>query len=254
MFETSVVRVKAAAAERRAGLLSASIAFHTFAAAAIVVAGLHSVSFPTNMPAARDLWRPAALPPIPPPLGHPDGGGPKLQQPKPPEPRPAQPAQATAPTVVPDHVTPLPLQSTVPSTDATPLTGSEVGPGLVPGPVGSPDGVDKSIGDVPLSPNTAGPALYRPDGLEVKAPVVIHRVSPAYPRVAIAAKRGGFAIVECIIDTNGQIRDAQVLRSSFAAFNQPALDAVRQWRFLPGTLRGKPVDTIFDLTVTFTIQ
>jgi hypothetical protein len=29
---------------------------------------------------------------------------------------------------------------------------------------------------------------------------------------------------------------------------------VQQWQFAPGTLRGKPVDTIFDLTVTFTIS
>ena len=253
MFETSVVRVRTAAAERRVGLLSASIAFHTFAAAAIIVAGLQSISFPTNMPNQKDLWRPVAIPVIPPPLGNPNGGGPKPQQPKAAAPRPLQPTQMTAPRTVPDNVTTLPAQSTAATTDTNPIAGSGDGPGLVPGPVGVPDGVKDSIGDVPASPNTAGQTIYRV-GAEVKAPVVLHRVQPLYPRVAVAAKRGGFVIVECIIDKNGEIRDAQVLQSSFAAFNQPALDAVRQWRFLPGTMHDKPVDTIFDLTVTFTIQ
>ena len=32
-----------------------------------------------------------------------------------------------------------------------------------------------------------------------------------------------------------------------------ALDAVQQWQFAPGSLHGRAVDTIFDLTVTFTI-
>ena len=252
MFETSVVRARTVAAERRVGLFSASVAFHSFAAVAIIVASLRSVTFPTNMPAQKDMWRPVAVPTIPPPQGHPDGGGPKPQQPKP-APQPAQPAQMTAPRTVPGQVPTLPAPSTQASTDTNPSVAGD-GPGLVPGPVGVPDGVPDSIGEVPASPNTAEPALYRPDGLEVKAPVVIHRMQPLYPRVAIASKKSGFVIVECIIDTNGGIRDAQVLQSSFPGFNQPALDAVRQWRFLPGTMRGKPVDTIFDLTVTFTIQ
>jgi hypothetical protein len=28
---------------------------------------------------------------------------------------------------------------------------------------------------------------------------------------------------------------------------------VQQWQFKPGTLYGRPVDTIFDLTITFQI-
>ena len=252
MFETSVVRARTVAAERRVGLLSASIVFHSLAAVAIIFAGLRSVSFPTNMPTQKDMWRPAFIPAVPPPQGNPNGGGPKPQQPKPAVHPPAQPQQVTAPRTVPDQVPTVPTPATTASTDTGPITGSDPGPGLVPGPLGVPDGVKGSIGDVPAAAPTT--TLYRPDGLDVKAPVAIHRVQPLYPRVAIAGKKNGFVIVECVIDKSGEIRDANVIQSSFAAFNQPALDAVRQWRFLPGTMRGKPVDTIFDLTVTFTIQ
>lgn len=253
MFETSVVRARTVAGERRVGLLSASIAFHSLAAVAIIFAGLRSVTFPTNMPAQKDMWRPAFIPTVPPPQGNPNGGGPKPQQPKPAAQPPVRPQQQTAPNTVPDQVPTVPTPATTVSTDTGPITGSGDGPGLVPGPRGVPDGVPESVGELPATPSPAT-TLYRPDGLEVKEPVAIHRVQPLYPRVAIVSKRAGFVIVECVIDKSGEIRDAQVIQSSFAAFNQPALDAVRQWRFLPGTLRGKPVDTIFDLKVTFTIQ
>ena len=86
----------------------------------------------------------------------------------------------------------------------------------------------------------------------MKAPIVIHRVLPEYPRVAMIARKNGWVIVECIIDRSGHIRDQ--VGSSFAAFEQPALQAVQQWVFSPGTLRGAPVDTIFNLTVTFQLR
>ena len=89
---------------------------------------------------------------------------------------------------------------------------------------------------------------------EVKAPVVIRRVLPEYPRVAVLGRINGWVIVECIIDKTGHIRDAKVLKSSFAAFERPALDAVQEWVFSPGTLHGQAVDTIFDLTVTFQVR
>ena len=45
-----------------------------------------------------------------------------------------------------------------------------------------------------------------------------------------------------------------MVRSSFAAFEQPALDAIHQWQFAPGSLNGAPVNVQFDLTVTFQVR
>jgi len=88
---------------------------------------------------------------------------------------------------------------------------------------------------------------------DVKAPVVIRRVTPLYPKPAVAIHLNGYTIVECIIDKTGRVRDAKVLRSSSPLFNQSAVDAVLQWQFAPGSLHGTAVDTIFDLTVTFQV-
>ena len=60
-------------------------------------------------------------------------------------------------------------------------------------------------------------------------------------------------VVECIIDQTGHVRDARVVSSSSPLFNQSAIDAVLQWQFMPGTLHGRSIDTIFDLNVTFRV-
>ena len=125
------------------------------------------------------------------------------------------------------------------------------------GPLGVPWGSPVSVG---IDGPPAGAAEVEQTGPltagvgDVKAPIVLKRVSPPYPRPAVFAHLNGFVIVECIIDRTGAIRDAKVVRSSSGLFEQAALDAVQQWQFAPGTLHGKPVDTIFDLTVTFTIS
>jgi TonB family protein len=60
--------------------------------------------------------------------------------------------------------------------------------------------------------------------------------------------------LQCVIDKSGRIRDVHVVNSTFSAFEQPAIDAVQQWLFAPGTLKGEPVDTIFELTVKFLVK
>jgi protein TonB len=60
-------------------------------------------------------------------------------------------------------------------------------------------------------------------------------------------------ILEAIIDTNGQIRDARVLRS-IPLLDEAALDAVKQWQFAPTLLNNAPVPVIMTLSVHFSLQ
>jgi protein TonB len=80
---------------------------------------------------------------------------------------------------------------------------------------------------------------------------VLRRVEPLYPRAALTSRLSGVVVLGCIVDKEGRIRDAHVVRSTMAIFDQPALDALQQWRFTPGVFRGQPVDTWFELTVAF---
>ncbi len=117
-------------------------------------------------------------------------------------------------------------------------------------------------GDVTDSIQSAGAtpsarAMYAPGdpplrvGGDVKAPVVINRVEPIYTVMARKSRISGIVILEAIIDHTGVVKDAQVLKPLPYGLDQAALDAVKQWKFRPGTLNGQPVDVIFNLTVNF---
>jgi periplasmic protein TonB len=243
MFETSVVRARAQAAARRPLLLSISIGAHAAAIAGVIAASIATVKVPVSAP--RQITIPFL--PLPPKLG--DGG--QTQQRRQPATTPptvhhalTTPATVVAPTTVPNTVTP------VAATDTGPANDTAIGPPSTDGTPGVPWGNKDGVGEGPPVNVVTPPRIYTvAEG--IKPPVVIHRVTPPYPELARRMHLNGSALVECIIDQTGHVRDARVVSSSNAVFEQPALDAVRQWLFAPGTLNGQAVDVQFDLTVTF---
>ena len=245
MFETSVVRARVA--ERRFSLLSVSVVAHSLVIVAVLAASIASVSFPKAPPHEYTLFFQQAAPPPPP-------AAPRQVTPQPPQ---AHPAAGSTPVIphlatIPLDVTPSRIPLTIPSVQ--PPSGNP-GTAISNGPanggtsnVGDANSVgsDDSVGDTTPVPDT----VFHP-GAEVKPAVVIYRVEPAYPRAALVARMPGTVVLKCIIDKSGNVRDAEVVTSSFAAFNQPALDALQHWRFAPGSFRGKAVDTWFELTIRF---
>jgi TonB family protein len=89
-------------------------------------------------------------------------------------------------------------------------------------------------------------------GGDVQEPKLIRRVPPVYPQIAQAAKVTGVVIVELLVDVDGTVRNARILRS-LPLLDQAALDAVRQWQFTPTLLNGVPVQVIMTVTVNFTL-
>lgn len=252
MFETAVIHAQAQVAPRRVGMLSASIGIHTFAGAAILIASLHSLRFPINAPNQMSTF---TLPTFDLPLqkGDPNGGAKPKPQPVAQQKAPVNtPPRDTAPQTISDQT---PSQSA--AVDTTPGPAGDAGPGDTPGNgnlLGDPNGVEHGIPIAPAAPLPVQPEtkIYRAS--EVNPPVVITRVSPEYPRMAMMAHKSGFAVVECVIDSTGHIRDAHVVGSSWDVFEKPALDAVQQWVFKPGSLNGQSVNTLFELRVTFTLH
>jgi len=230
MFETAVVRGRVA--DRRFGFLSLSLAAHTAAVAAVIAASVASTRLPVEAP--KQMMRVYFS--TPPALGTPDGGHPR----PPAAMQPAAPVLHTAPTTIPSTIV-APAPESGPSTEVS------------SGPIGVPWGVkDSVIPDGPPAPPDAAGPLRISDG--VKSPIVLHRVEPLYPPLALQRRINGTVILQCIIDKSGHIRDVTVVHSTFGAFEQPAIDAVQQWLFAPGTLNGQAVDTIFELTVRFQVR
>jgi TonB family protein len=179
----------------------------------------------------------------------PDGGHKQATPPAPVKEKPAVNTANMAPNTIPEHTEPAAAATSTGDANATSSTGSDQ-------PQGVPWGVPHGVGfDGPQTTATVAPEPDVPLRVigEVRAPVVIRRVQPVYPKLAITARMNGTVIVECIIDKNGRVREAHVLSSTSSLFNQSALDAVQQWQFAPGSLHGQAIDTIFDLTVTFRV-
>jgi TonB family protein len=91
-------------------------------------------------------------------------------------------------------------------------------------------------------------------GGDVKAPIVVSRVEPAYSEEARKARVSGIVIVEAMIDKEGNVTDVNVLKPLPFGLDQAAIDAVKQWKFKPAMKDGQPVDVAFNLTVNFKLD
>ncbi len=103
----------------------------------------------------------------------------------------------------------------------------------------------------PPPPAPSGPMRV---GGAVKAPVATNRPEPMYTNPARNGRIEGTVVVEAIISKSGNVQDVRVLRGLPMGLSEAAEEAVKKWRFKPGTLNGEPVATIFTLTVTFKLD
>jgi TonB family protein len=75
----------------------------------------------------------------------------------------------------------------------------------------------------------------------VSASAFQQALARGYPPALRDAGESGRVMVRFMVDEEGRVRDARVLRTSDPAFNGPTLHAVAQLRFRPARLNGQPV-------------
>lgn len=83
--------------------------------------------------------------------------------------------------------------------------------------------------------------------------MLIRRVEPVYPPLAIQIHREGRVELRAIIATDGTIRSLEIV-SGDPIFYQSALEAVRQWHYKPTILNGQPVEIDTRITVIYTMS
>jgi protein TonB len=105
----------------------------------------------------------------------------------------------------------------------------------------------------------ARPPLVSPSGKppirvggSIAVPQKAKDVRPVYPELAKSVRVQGVVILEAIIDEQGRVADARILRS-IPLLDQAALDAVKQWEFTPTLLNGEPVPIIMTMTIQFSL-
>jgi TonB family protein len=82
---------------------------------------------------------------------------------------------------------------------------------------------------------------------------LLHRVEPVYPPSALAQKVEGTVTLYAVIDTDGTVRTLQSLDGP-SALIPSALAAVRQWRYSPSFLNGRPVQTERQIKIVFQLS
>jgi TonB family protein len=98
----------------------------------------------------------------------------------------------------------------------------------------------------------AGPVRDAPlrVGGSIRMPEKIYDAPAVYPETARQAGIRGVVILELTIGPEGTVTAAKVLRGQ-PLLDEAAVEAVKQWRFEPTLLNGKPVPVIFTATVSF---
>lgn len=76
-------------------------------------------------------------------------------------------------------------------------------------------------------------------------------VDPIYPEVALAQRIKGEVKLTIVIDAKGVPIDLKVNSSPSPLLNQPAIDAVRQYRYKPVSLNGQSMIVQTDVTLSF---
>jgi TonB family protein len=87
-------------------------------------------------------------------------------------------------------------------------------------------------------------------GMGINRPEKTKDVPPIYPAEAKAAGIGGMVIIETVIDENGDVSEARIIRS-VPMLDQAALDAVRQWKYTPTFVNGQAVPVRTTVNITF---
>jgi len=124
--------------------------------------------------------------------------------------------------------------------------GGAGGPGLASGGriggTGSAEGGGSSLDDM----LTAAQLDQRPRP--------IFQASPQYPVELRRQKIEGTVNVVFYVDKDGKVTNPQVENSTHPAFERPALEAVRQWRFDPGTRKGEKVSFKMRIPISFHVS
>ena len=68
-----------------------------------------------------------------------------------------------------------------------------------------------------------------------QGPGVIKRVEPIYPPIARTARIEGQVVLDAVILKDGTVGEIGVIKSANPILEKSAVDALRQWRFTPGT-------------------
>lgn len=82
-------------------------------------------------------------------------------------------------------------------------------------------------------------------------PRVVFQAPPIYPSEMRGQKVEGVVSVLFIVDPSGKVTNPRLEKSTHAAFERPALEAVRKWKFEPAVRGGERVPCKMRVSIRF---
>ena len=95
----------------------------------------------------------------------------------------------------------------------------------------------------------AAPALAA-----TEPPVPVRTTAPDYPDELKRDGVSGLVMVKCTIDVQGNVITSIVEKSTNVAFEKPALDALKKWKFKPARSDGHPVEISVSIPIKFVCE
>jgi TonB family protein len=86
------------------------------------------------------------------------------------------------------------------------------------------------------------------------SPKVMTKVNPIYPEKARQSRQEGTVILDLIVQKDGSPRDIHPVSSPSDLLSQAAVDAVKDWRFFPGTYLGDAANVEMKVQVNFKLE
>jgi periplasmic protein TonB len=258
MFSESLIESTRRPRSRRTfATTTVSIVIHVAIVVIIVTAGYWVSENPQVTEPIQAYLVGSAPPPPPPPPPPPGGGETNLEQNEPePDPEPIDPEDTfITPREIPQELPEVrPVDTNAPAQPGGVPGGVEGGVigGVVGGVVGGVIGGELG-GTLGGQIGGTGTGPYTPGG-NVIAPQALYRPEPGYTEEARKARTQGIVILEMVVDERGEVRDVKVIKPLPNGLDQEAVKAVRMWKYKPGTLNGRPVPVIFNVSVSFRLQ
>ncbi|MGD1107924.1 MAG: TonB family protein [Terracidiphilus sp.] len=235
MFEDSTFETMGRIHTRSRGWMMATFAFNSSLLLALV---LISIIHPEMLPQITNAIRMDAPAPVEEPR-------PVVRTEPAPAARTEMPGGAIqAPRQIPDKLW-------IPTTQEPPGSVGPIDLGGGPSVMGGPDN-PFGRGTHPVV-RPATPAATQHVSSGVMQGMLVYKVIPTYPAVAVATRTSGTVVLQATISRTGTIENLRVA-SGPVLLRQAALDAVKQWRYRPYMLNGQAVEVETAVEVNFTLD
>ena len=93
--------------------------------------------------------------------------------------------------------------------------------------------------------------IHKPGEPGLTPPKVASKVEPQYTKEARQAKIQGATALTLVVNEKGRPESIRVKTSLDAGLDQKAIAAVKQWKFEPARIKGKPVSIEANIQVNW---